>query len=225
MTNVFKQMGAGPRWNFLVAAARKGMEDAGWEMKRKPGRGLSNTWVQTKQEQSFTAAIRTSQDRWLAFPPLQGGTKWKTLDDVQKVIVAVVDDKENPTAVEVYAFDAEEVRKRFAEAYEARIAAGHIVKDNYGLWINLDVDARQIPVSVGSGMATEFKPVATYSIAELMNQQLEPEGLGIAEDADDVEHAPSFGSIADVVSWARTHISSMAGVPLESVRLELKIQY
>jgi hypothetical protein len=225
MSNTFKQLGASPRWQFMVAAARKGLEGAGWKMERKPGRGLSNTWIVKQDGKEFSLSIRTSQDRWVAFPPLEGGKRWKTLDDVEKVLVSVVDDKDNPTRIQVYLFDAAEVRKRFRSAYQARTGAGHIVKDNYGFWVNLDADDRGLPVSVGAGLADDFKPVANYSIAELIDAGLPLAGEASGDELEPADEAPSFASIGDVVAWARAHISTMAGVPVDAVKLELKIQY
>ena len=82
-------------------------------MQRRPGRGLSNIFEVTKDGTNTTACIRTTRDRWFAFPPLAGATRWKTLDDVENVIVAAVNSKENPEKVEVYIFPADEVRRRF----------------------------------------------------------------------------------------------------------------
>ena len=42
---------------------------------------------------TWIASVRTTRDRWIAFPPLDGGTRWKTLDDVELVLVAAVDEE------------------------------------------------------------------------------------------------------------------------------------
>ena len=78
-----------------------------------PGRGRSNVWEVEENGRQRRVSIRTTKDRWFAFPPLQKGTKWKTLDDVDIVVVAAVDDRDDPRNVEVYRFDAEEIRRRF----------------------------------------------------------------------------------------------------------------
>ena len=100
-------------WNILVGAATRALEGAGLAPKRVPGRGRSNIWEVEENGRRMRVSIRTTKDRWFAFPPLEKGTKWKTLDDVDIVVVAAVDDPDDPRQVEVYRFDAEEVRKRF----------------------------------------------------------------------------------------------------------------
>src|ERR1700752_68561 len=118
------------RW-LMVEAAKRGAKDAAYTLTRVPGRGLSNVWYMEKPgEQRQQASIRTTLDRGIAFPPLKGGTEWKTLDDVAMVVVAAVDSKENPQRIEVYIIPANDVRKHFDEAYAARTKAGHAIKDD-----------------------------------------------------------------------------------------------
>ena len=111
-------------WRLLCEAAKRAMEAGGYELARVPGRGLSNVWLFERNGKRGSASIRTSRDRWFAFPPLKGGAKWKTLDDVDVVIVAAVDKADNPEKVEVYIFEADVVRKHFRAAHLARISAG-----------------------------------------------------------------------------------------------------
>src|SRR5580658_2824944 len=89
-------------WRVLVHGAKKGAAEAGYTMSRLPGRGLSNVWQVQKNGKAQIAAIRTTRDRHIAFPPLEGGKKWKTLDDVDLVIVAATDSKHDPKKVAVY---------------------------------------------------------------------------------------------------------------------------
>ena len=90
------------KWHLLVEAAKRALEEQGYSMERVPGRGLSNIWKVSKGGKTQVASIRTTQDRWFAFPPLNDGTKWKTLDDADIVVVAAVDDRDDPTAVETF---------------------------------------------------------------------------------------------------------------------------
>jgi hypothetical protein len=211
----------------MVGAARRGAETSGYRLTRKPGRGLSNVWIIEKDGKSESAAIRTSRDRHLAFPPLDEGKRWKTLDDVEKVLAAVVDNKADPQNVEVYLFPADEVRRRFDSAYAARASAGHKNRDNYGMWVNIDPD-KLAPYSVGSGLAKAYSPIATFSIDELMAEQPEatpaderpePEELnGVASKSE-----PS--TIADVVTQARDQIARIAGVRPDAIKVDVKIEY
>jgi hypothetical protein len=203
------------------------MEAGGYELARVPGRGLSNLWLFERNGKRGSASVRTTRDRWFAFPPLNGGAKWKTLDDVDVVLVAALDDPANPEKVEVYIFEAEAVRARFRAAYEARVAAGHRVKDNFGMWLKLDRDDRGLPTSVGSGLADQRPPVATYALADLM--ALESSAVTVAPPT-----APAFSdqasvrgteTISHIMAAARERVAELAGVRLEAVTLDVNIEY
>jgi hypothetical protein len=210
-------------WHILVGAAKRAAREKGLELKREPGRGRSNVWKMEQNGKTKRVSIRTTRDRWIAFPPLQGGKKWKTLDNVDTVIVAAVDDPAHAKRVEVYLFEASEVRKRFDQAYAARAKAGQTLKDNYGMWVGLDKDQRGLPASVGSGLAEEHKPIAVYSVDELAAES------GAADTADsdftDGEGGSQPGTIAEVMNWARERIATLSGVRTEAVKLDLKIEY
>jgi len=214
-------------WQVMVGAAKQGLELAGYRLDRIPGRGLSNVWNLERKGQRKTAAIRTSRNRWFAFPPLAGGTKWKTLDDVDLVVVAAVDSPEAPKDVEIYVFDADEVRRRFDAAFAAEKGAGQIVRDDFGMWIGLDTDARGIPSSVGSGLAQTAKPVAVVSLSaapkEVEKTRSNSAVAGLRSST--VPKVPDLTTIADVMAWARKRVSEIAGVTVDAVRLDLKIEY
>jgi hypothetical protein len=226
MANQFNKMSDQQTWSILVRAAKRALEVQGFALTRVPGRGRSNVWKIERQGKTQRASIRTTKDRWFAFPPLKRGTKWKTLDDVDVVIVAAVNDRDDPRNVEVYLFDAAEVRRRFHANYVARTNAGLVVQDNFGMWVNLDKDDRQLPASVGAGLAVEYKPVAEFSLQDLLAEgaaDVEP----VPSDADmsEAESNSSPGTIAEVMDWARQRIALLSGVRTEAVKLDLKIEY
>ena len=227
MPNAFTQMPDQQTWTALVSAAKRGLEAKGFTLTRMPGRGRSNVWEIERQGTTQRASIRTTKNRWFAFPPLKRGTKWKTLDDVAVVIEAAVDDREDPRNAQVYLFDAGEVRKRFDAAYFARTKAGQVVKDDFGMWVNLDEDKRRLPTSVGAGLAVEHKPIAEFPIDALLAEgavdvRLEPEDADMSEAESSVSSART---IAEVMNWARRHIASLSGVRPDAVKLDLKIEY
>lgn len=168
MKNRLKEMGQSAAWHLMVRGAIKGAEQAGYLLKRQPGRGLSNTYEVTKDGKTKVASVRTTQDRWIAFPPLDKGTRWKTLDDVELVLVSAVDNRENPQNVDVYLFPADEVRKRFDASYAARIKQGHTVRDDYGMWVMLDKGDNEVPSQVGHSLALDYPAIARFSIDELL---------------------------------------------------------
>ena len=226
MANLLNGLSETVKWRLLVDAAKKAVEAQGYSLARVPGRGLSNIWNITKGGKTELASIRTTRDRYIAFPPLKGGTKWKTLDDVQTVIVATVDSKSNPEKIEVYIFPAGDVRKRFNAAYADRLKDGQTNKDNFGMWVGLDLDNRGIAASVGTGIIDHYKPAAVYSISDLLAANPREETVG--EEFEDVlkqPEQPGMSTIAEVMSWARDHVAQLAGVQIEAVKLDLKIEY
>lgn len=224
MSNQLEGLSETIRWRLLVDAAKKALQAQGYSMQRVPGRGLSNIWTLTKGGETKTVSIRTTRDRWIAFPPLEKGTKWKTLDEVDTVVVAAVDSKDEPENIEVMMFSATEVKKRFNEAYAARIKDGQTVRDNFGMWVGLDHDDRGLAASVGSGIAEKHERLATYSIATL----LEEAPQSAAEDSEGGERTsstPELATIAEVMAWTRNRLASIAGVAVDAVKLDLKIEY
>lgn len=227
MPNIFNAMPASARWRVLVEAAKQGAVDEGYKLRRVPGRGLSNVWNLERHGKIQSASIRTTRDLWFAFQPEEKGKKWKTLGEVEHVIVASVDSKDDPQNVEVYIFPAKEVRSRFNAAYAARVRDGQVVKDGFGMWVALHKDSRGIAASVGSGLADEYKPVGVYPIEELLSARGD-EALDQSEAPDEVEagaDSPGFGTIAEVMAWARERVATLAGVRLEAVKLDLKVEY
>lgn len=168
MTNVLEGSSETIKWRLMVEGAKRGAGADGYTLDRVPGRGLSNVWVITKNGKSQKASIRTTRDRWFAFPPLENGKKWKTLDEVDVVVVATVDDRHDPKNVEVYIFPAAEVRKRFDASYAARVAAGQTMRNNFGMWVALDQKKRNSPADVGSGIVDLYKPVTIIPVADLL---------------------------------------------------------
>lgn len=231
MTNGMSELPESARWRLMVDAAKKGAEAAGYKLTRVPGRGLSNVWTLEMNGKKQLTAIRTTRDRWLAFPPLQGGKKWKTLDDVDLVVVATVDAKEDPKQVEVYILPAKHVREHFNTALAARAKAGYKNLDNFGMWVGLDPDPRGIATSVGSGIIKNYKPVAVYAIEPLIAAAKAGQATSVEEneaapgDAGGSEHRDEPATIADVMSWARQRVAEIAGVGVQAVKLDLRVEY
>lgn len=227
MANRLKEMGHSASWRLLVKAAVEGARNSGFDMKRQPGRGLSNTWEAMKDGETQIASIRTTRDRAIAFVPLDDGKRWKTLDDVDLVIVSAADDYENPQHVDVYIFPAEAVRARFSASYAARIESGHTISGDFGMWLAIDAADTDAPLYVGSGLANEFPAIARYSIDELEGKikasldTSEPEG---SDDEDEIDQAPAFRNVSDVLAWARQEIARLSGMPSDAIKLDLKIE-
>ena len=63
---------------------------------------------------------------------------------------------------------SDEARKLFDQAYKARKAAGHTMKDNFGMWVSFNLDERDVPAAAGSGIVEKFKRVAPFPIDALL---------------------------------------------------------
>jgi len=232
MKNRLKELGESRAWRLMVNAALRAMEGQGYKLTRMPGRGLSNIWRMEKGGKVEVVAIRTTRDRWIAFPPLEGGKKWKTLDDVQHVLVAVVDSRDDPQAVDVHLIPADVVRQRFNASYKARVNNGHNMIDNYGMWVKLDAGNPGVVSESGAGLALDYPAIASYSLDDLLSDvpklvaDLTTEEAEAAADEEKVETAvPAPVTVAEVLSWARDHISRLTGVKPGAIKLDLKIEY
>lgn len=221
MAEQFNDMADSVRWQMLVNAATRALREAGYAPERLPGRGRANVWAIEEGGQPKRVSIRTTRDRWFAFPPLDNGTKWKTLGDVDIVVVAALDDPDEPNSIEVYRFDAAEVRKRFDASYQARIKAGRSEPDNFGMWVGLDVDGRGLPASVGSGLASQHAPIAIYPLDQLIAGN-GGEEAGNPENGGPVEPGPD--TIAEVMKGARERIAMLSGVNVDAVKLSCSIE-
>ena len=221
MTEQLSNMADSVRWKLLANAATRALREAGYSPERLPGRGRANVWAIEEGGETKRVSIRTTRDRWFAFPPLANGTRWKTLDDVDIVLVAAVDHPDEPNNIEIYRFDAAEVRKRFDASYTARIEAGRSEPDNFGMWVGLDVDDRGLPASVGSGLASEHAPIAIYSLEQLIPGHTDE----APESSDGVQSGePRPDTIAEVMKRARERIAALSGVNLEAVKLSCSIE-
>ena len=225
MPNQFNDLPNSQTWSILAGAATRALEGAGLGPERVPGRGRSNVWKIEENGRHKRVSVRTTKNRWFAFPPLQRGTKWKTLDDVDIVVVAAVDDPDAPRNVEVYRFDAEEVRRRFDASYAARIKAGQTVRDDFGMWVSLDEDDRGLPASVGAGLATAYPPITTFALDEPIAENA-PEPAAVPDGGETVgtsaQREPR--TIAAVMDSARKRIATLSGVRIEAVKLDCRIE-
>jgi hypothetical protein len=222
MTNLFDGYDETTKWRLMVDAGKTAISQAGYSMTKIPGRGLSNVWNLEKGGKTKSACIRTTRDRWIAFPPLKKATKWRTLDDVELVVVATVDSKDDPKKIQVYFFPADDVRKRFDASRDSRIKAGQPPRDNFGMWVALDLDQRGVPASAGSGIIEKYKPIAEYSLQALLASSSSAALSAAGEDEPD-EVQPR--TVAEVMADARERVAHLLGVRPDAVKLDLKVEY
>jgi hypothetical protein len=224
MVNQYKEMSKSEAWAITSSAVQRALSEVGYGLKRRPGRGRANTFEAEKNGKTYRISIRTTRGRKFAFPSKNQGKVWKTLVDVDWVAVGAVNDRDNPQHIEVYLFDAAEVRKRFDAAYTARTKAGLVVRDGFGMWVSLDKDTRDLPGSVGTGLGNDFPPIAVYPIEELVLRNKNADTSRSAKGNGAIERKDP-ATIAEVVDRAKQEISVLAGVDTAAVTLDLRIEY
>lgn len=162
----------------LVAAAEETLRKEGWKVARVKGHGKSRVRRISKNGQSYLALIKTSQDRLLAIPRNPDDTGWLTLDDVDLVIAAVVDDPANPKVAWVHRFDAADLQRRFDAAYQARLKAGHSIPVGRGLWLALyDDETRSAVQAVGAGAGSASPPIARVPLDDASSVEVVNGGM------------------------------------------------
>ena len=198
--------------NCAVAALKAG----GYQVERIPERGRSSNWNYIHDETKGKLCIRTSNDRWFAFMNENGG--WKTLDDMDKVVVVAVNDRDNPTHFQTYLFPADEVRKNFNKSRSARIEKGMTVREGYGMWIGLNESLEEGPVYVGSGLAEKYPAIATDLIFE---EKDEHENENMTLETSNL----SLDSVPDIIENAKSLISKKMGISKDQISLDLKFDF
>lgn len=151
----------------LVDSCVEVLERDGWRMARASGFGNARIRRIAKDGNSRLAAIRTTQDQWLAFPRTKDDTQWATLSDADVVIVASVD-PDDPQFARIHMIDATELRSRFDCAYAARRAANDTIPCVRGIWIALYQNEASDPVTlVGAVAGLANAPVARVRLTEV----------------------------------------------------------
>lgn len=156
-------------------------------MERIPRFGKSSVRRITKGKIAKTVSIRTSQDTWIAFPRNATNDGWATLEDVDYVVAASVDDRHNPRFGQVHMVEADEMRARFDRARVARDKAGHVMPEGRGIWLSLyDKDSNE-PVSlVGAGAGLAHPAIArvplTGEVSAQTDEELGPQDVEVEDE-------------------------------------------
>lgn len=208
----------------LVNAALDTLERQGWTVTRVTGAGTGRVRRISKDGKTRLAVIRTTQDTWIAFPRNEDDTKWITLSDVDEVVIASVDDPQNPKFANVHMVEADEIRDRFDRAYAARLAAGHSIPLGRGMWVSLYDDERTSPVQlVGAGAGNLHRPLAKVPldgdngpevVSSLPRGPLALRPLAHERDGDE----DGFLTIAE----AKIRLARSLGVPPSSIKITVE---
>lgn len=179
----------------LLNAAFSVLEREGWKVGEEDGGVRGRVRQITKDGRKVLAAIRTTQDTYIAFHRNEDDTKWVTLSDVDVVIVASVDSGEQPKFAQVHILDAKELQKRFDRAYTARRKAGHSldsIRKGRGVWISLYLPESNEPVNrVGAGIGLEHPPIVKVALGQPVSAAAAPTpSLSAAGAGGDDDFAP-----------------------------------
>jgi hypothetical protein len=166
MTNVSEKPEKVAIRKTLFQIAQKALEKQGWKVDRSVGAGKSSVRRLTKGTTVKTVSIRTTQDRSIAFPRNAADDGWETLAEVDYVVAASVDDRDNPRFGLVHMIEGDEMRARFDRTYAARKKAGHVLPIGRGVWLSLYSKEANDPVHlVGAGAGLAYPPIARVPLA------------------------------------------------------------
>jgi hypothetical protein len=168
MTNVSTTSGKVATRGKLFQAALQALKDEGWTIERIAGSGKSSVRRITNGKLTEIVSIRTTQDRWIAFPRTPDDNAWATLQDVDCVVASSVDDYDNPRFAQVHKIPGDEMRRRFDKAYAARKKANHVVPVGRGVWLSLYEKEATEPVSyVGGGIGLAYPAIARVPLSDM----------------------------------------------------------
>jgi hypothetical protein len=167
MTNVFARPEKVSVRNRLFGAAEEALRKEGWSVDRIARAGKSSVRRITKGKVSKTVSIRTTQDTWIAFPRTPADDAWATLAEVDLVVAASVDDRDNPQFAQVHLIPGDEMRARFDRAYEARKKAGYTLPVGRGIWLSLyEQEARNPVTLVGAGAGLDHPAISKVPLSD-----------------------------------------------------------
>ena len=175
----------------LFQIALDALENEGWTPERIARSGKSSVRRITNGKITKTVSIRTSQDTWIAFPRNAKDDGWATLADVDYVVAATVDNRDNPHFAQVHLIEGDEMRMRFDRAYAARKKAGYTMPVGRGIWLSLYEKESTQPVTlVGGGAGLDHPPIAKVplvgpksdEVLAQISEELDPKDVEL-EDA------------------------------------------
>jgi hypothetical protein len=192
----------------------RALEKDGWKVERIARSGKSSVRRITKDKLTKTVSIRTTQDRWIAFPRNATDNGWATLSDVDYVVAVSVDDRDNPRFGQVHMIPGDEMRARFDRARAARKKAGHVMPIGRGIWVSLYESEVNDPVShVGAGAGLAYPAIARVPLTE---EKAANEG---ERESQDIEVAPQDGPLT--ISEAKRRLALSLGVNEADIKITI----
>jgi hypothetical protein len=196
---------------FLLSAGSGLLMQLGYQVDDR-SHGRRAIWHLRRNGVLERADVRSTRDRWFACTRSPDG-RWPALDGVDKVVVIATDGRHLPREVQLYVFPAGKVRERLDDAFAARNDAGVKTGGGFSLWIGLDATDSGSPTRVGCGLGEEHPPIARRPLDGGVPPAVVSGSLS----------APPRRTIAEVKAAAAREIAEIAGVPADSVRIEVRI--
>lgn len=164
MANIFSYLDKNEMRHALFDTAIEVLEREGWSVEREPGYAPSVRRIERGPDNKLVA-IKTVLGDAFAFVP--EGRGWKTLDDVDLVAIAGLDDMEKPRFVKVHLVEAKEIRERLIRNRDARQKAGHKIRAGHGIWVGLYREEKESDARLaGSGVGRAHPPIAVVPIQQ-----------------------------------------------------------
>ena len=99
------------------------------------------------------------------------------------------------------------------------------MRDDFGMWLNLDEDDRGLPASVGAAIATVYPRIVTFRLeAPTAETAAESDAMPADGEAGGTPATRELQTIADVTGWERKRIATLAGLRVEAVQLGCRIE-
>ncbi len=202
----------------LRAAAEAALKEQGYKVERVRGAGKSSLRRITKGGVDKLVSIRTTQDRWVAFPRNEQDNGFTTLEEVDFVVAASVDDQHNPRFAKIHMLPGDEMRERFERAYLARKGAGYTLPSGRGVWVSLYEQEMSDPVNrVGAGAGLKYPAIAELRLIVTEGAVDEDDDVEVDVSARAVIAAEPPLTIAD----AKRRLAKSHGVPEENVTITI----
>jgi hypothetical protein len=212
----------------LKQAALDALASQGWKVEKPKGYGSSVRLLRRGAEQRLVS-IRTSQGTQIAFPRDADG-KWVSLNGVDVVIAASVDNYVNPTAINVHWMDAKVVKDSFDRTFAARMSQNHTIPVGRGVWLPLyEAESNDTPRLVGSGLGLKFPPIYTIplneAVAKAEDANDDEESDEVAEDdaPDAAQHAPQHtDEVPMTIAEAKRRLAVSLGVDPSNIKITIE---
>lgn len=215
----------------LFAFAVQTLEKEGWTVTRVPRGGKASLRQISRGRDVHKVSIRTTQDTWIAFPRNRSGKDgWVTLDDVDFVVAASVNDKLDPTEARIHMIPGKDARDRFDRAYAARKAAGYSIPAGRGVWVSLYAKDEKDPVThVGAGAGVAHPAIGRLDLTKASlptggEEDLDDE-VDDAEEGAPITAAPAPVPAAEApltLPEAKRRLAASLGVPESAIKITIE---